>query len=579
MSANSLFDPVIDGGVRNPNWFEGRLLTAQSMRERDLAERQRDQLLGRAIGSGVIEGLWVTRGAARSDGTVRTLSISKGSAITPSGDALVLGRDITVDVVPPAANNPTGPALFAPCQDPPAIATMPSGFGIYVLVMSSATGYRERAPKSGLGTEGVVTGCGDAFAVEGAQFRLEKLEPHNISIIDDAGRSELTTLIANSANPASRSLLRSIVAHHCFGTPDLANFAVDPFATSAGVSDFLELGALDDLRRLKRITCCDVPIAVLLWNINGVDYLDHWSVRRTPLPVAMSTQLPIPASARTRIEGVARFLQFQEHLAAVVADSTIPTSIRADGWFRYLPAAGLLPLTGTNKGVQLATFLQGIPLHLPQPPEYSSIDGPVFLEGARLPPLLETSFVYPPVELTITQSERSALWVLQYWMHRLSHKIPLLWAVHSFHHSAERLTAATGARHHWTEAILLAPLVLLTVTLFQVPEHIFAMSVLLSKVQDALQHVNYKIAWHRVGIWFNTPWWHRIHHSVDPKHYNKNFSVGFPIVDVIFGTAYYPAPDEYPETGLDPRENPRLWEGIIWPFPRWLGRRRDAQVA
>ena len=159
---------------------------------------------------------------------------------------------------------------------------------------------------------------------------------------------------------------------------------------------------------------------------------------------------------------------------------------------------------------------------------------------------------------------------VKYWMHRLSHMIPLLWAVHSFHHSAERLTAITGARHHWTEEIFLAPLVFLAVMLFQVPEHILSMSLLLVKVQDGMQHVNYKIAWHRVGIWFNTPWWHRIHHSVEPKHYNKNFSVAFPIMDVIFGTAYYPAPDEYPETGLSPRQNPQLWEGIIWPFRGWL---------
>ncbi len=159
----------------------------------------------------------------------------------------------------------------------------------------------------------------------------------------------------------------------------------------------------------------------------------------------------------------------------------------------------------------------------------------------------------------------------KYWMHRLAHMIPLLWAVHSFHHSAERLTVATGARHHWTEAIVLAPLVFLSVMLFKVPEHILSMALLLNKVPDGLQHLNYKIAWHRVGIWFNTPWWHRIHHSVEPKHYDKNFSVTFPIMDVIFGTAYYPAPDEYPETGLSPRENPHLWEGIIWPFRGWLG--------
>jgi sterol desaturase/sphingolipid hydroxylase (fatty acid hydroxylase superfamily) len=163
----------------------------------------------------------------------------------------------------------------------------------------------------------------------------------------------------------------------------------------------------------------------------------------------------------------------------------------------------------------------------------------------------------------------------KYWMHRLAHMIPLLWAVHSFHHSAERLTVVTGARHHWAEKIVLAPFLFLTLMLFQVPEHIMAIAILLMNIPDGLQHLNWKIAWHRAGIWVNTPQWHRIHHSVEPKHFDKNFSSAFPIMDVIFGTAHRPAPDEYPETGLRPRENPQLWEGIIWPFRRWLGPRRE----
>lgn len=168
----------------------------------------------------------------------------------------------------------------------------------------------------------------------------------------------------------------------------------------------------------------------------------------------------------------------------------------------------------------------------------------------------------------------------KYWIHRLSHSIPLLWATHSFHHSAECLTVATGARHHWSEAIIVAPLLFLALMLFQVPEHIMSAAVLLMKVPDGLQHLNYRIAWHRAGIWVNTPQWHRIHHSIEPVHCNKNFSSTFPIMDVIFGTAYRPAPDEYPRTGLTPRENPQLWEGIIWPFRHRLGSRRaDASAA
>ena len=189
---------------------------------------------------------------------------------------------------------------------------------------------------------------------------------------------------------------------------------------------------------------------------------------------------------------------------------------------------------------------------------------------------LEAQSVFGSIALVIVY----ALYIdcAKYWMHRLSHMIPLLWATHSFHHSAECLTVATGVRHHWAEKILLAPLVFLTLMLFQVPAHILSMAVLLMKIPDGIQHLNYKIAWHRAGIWVNTPQWHRIHHSVEPKHYDKNFSLAFPIMDVIFGTAHRPAPDEYPETGLRPRENPQLWEGIIWPFRGWLGPRRESYV-
>ena len=39
----------------------------------------------------------------------------------------------------------------------------------------------------------------------------------------------------------------------------------------------------------------------------------------------------------------------------------------------------------------------------------------------------------------------------KYWLHRLQHKIPFLWELHSFHHSSESLVFITGARHHWID--------------------------------------------------------------------------------------------------------------------------------
>jgi sterol desaturase/sphingolipid hydroxylase (fatty acid hydroxylase superfamily) len=37
-----------------------------------------------------------------------------------------------------------------------------------------------------------------------------------------------------------------------------------------------------------------------------------------------------------------------------------------------------------------------------------------------------------------------------------------------------------------------------------------------------------------------TPQVHRIHHSVDAEHYNRNFADALPIFDIVFGT-YYPS--------------------------------------
>jgi sterol desaturase/sphingolipid hydroxylase (fatty acid hydroxylase superfamily) len=50
-----------------------------------------------------------------------------------------------------------------------------------------------------------------------------------------------------------------------------------------------------------------------------------------------------------------------------------------------------------------------------------------------------------------------------------------------------------------------------------------------------------------------TPAYHRIHHSRDASHFDKNFAGVFPVLDVIFGTAHFPKGDEKVETGLGDR--------------------------
>jgi sterol desaturase/sphingolipid hydroxylase (fatty acid hydroxylase superfamily) len=64
-----------------------------------------------------------------------------------------------------------------------------------------------------------------------------------------------------------------------------------------------------------------------------------------------------------------------------------------------------------------------------------------------------------------------------------------------------------------------------------------------------------------------TPQVHRIHHSIEPQHYNQNFADALPIFDILFGT-YHPPDKDFPVTGLGV-EFPApdsLWSAQIGPL-------------
>ncbi|MDB5394678.1 MAG: fatty acid hydroxylase superfamily protein [Rhodospirillales bacterium] len=162
--------------------------------------------------------------------------------------------------------------------------------------------------------------------------------------------------------------------------------------------------------------------------------------------------------------------------------------------------------------------------------------------------------------------------LLLYGFHRAQHEIPILWAMHSLHHSSDTLSVSTGARHYWLEATLrrlfLFPL---TAFIFSVPAVVSTTAVLLYFVVDACAHLNVRISLGRFALWVNNPQYHRIHHSVRQEHANKNFSDLLPLWDLVFGTVWRPSPDDWPATGLATLEKPSsIFEGRVWPLRRQL---------
>jgi sterol desaturase/sphingolipid hydroxylase (fatty acid hydroxylase superfamily) len=156
---------------------------------------------------------------------------------------------------------------------------------------------------------------------------------------------------------------------------------------------------------------------------------------------------------------------------------------------------------------------------------------------------------------------------IAYWMHRAQHAVPALWAMHSLHHSAEAMTIVTGARHFWFENAAQTALLPFMVVLFKIPPVFLVVIPLIYFLPDGCAHLNVRLPLGRFALWFNNPQYHRIHHSVLPEHRDKNFCKMLPLFDLIFGTAWAPAPDEFPATGLTPSEKPNsLMDGIIWPI-------------
>lgn len=159
-----------------------------------------------------------------------------------------------------------------------------------------------------------------------------------------------------------------------------------------------------------------------------------------------------------------------------------------------------------------------------------------------------------------------ALDLYKYTFHRLQHAIPFLWAMHSFHHSANGITFITGARHFWLERVLSDAFLPILTILFRIPPDMAIAAGFIFFVPDACAHLNVRIPLGRFVTWINNPQWHRIHHSVHPEHRDKNFAAFFPLLDILFGTAWVPKPDEYPATGLVPAERVDIINSVIWPI-------------
>lgn len=365
MDAKQLTEAILDGGIPSTNFFNGRMLSGEDLTREQESNREARRRLARSVGAGVADGLEVAVPVGIDTRHTPVVEVAPGLALNRRGDTLKLSNATRVSLVhsTDAPNAPTA-APFNDC-DPFQPDVYAADAGIYLLAISPASARTGRAPVSGLGN--VAAACNTNYTFEGVQFRLIQLP-----------------LAAAEMRDAQR--LRRHVAHLCLGFYAARAGVKLPFAAPPAGS-----GLLDNLPASRRLTECDVPLAIIHWTNNGgIDFVDLWSVRRHVTRRRAAGQWGMLADARRASEATAMFLQFQEHIDALCAPPNNPQTLVATEHFRYLPPVGFVPtiVGGATRGVEYRTFFSGL-----------TVRPPVFVEAARCDALFREAVAYAPIDL------------------------------------------------------------------------------------------------------------------------------------------------------------------------------------
>ena len=149
--------------------------------------------------------------------------------------------------------------------------------------------------------------------------------------------------------------------------------------------------------------------------------------------------------------------------------------------------------------------------------------------------------------------------------HYLMHRLTVLWQFHELHHSAEVLTPITVYRVHPVEelvgglvgAVVGAIVGVLYGSAFRRETDIltiFGVNVIILGFflfGNTLRHSHIWLSYGPVmSRLFISPAQHQIHHSTDPKHWNKNFGYIFAIWDLFCKTLYVPQHRETLQFGV-----------------------------
>jgi hypothetical protein len=365
-----LQQPIAVDGLQSTNFFNGRLVTGADMTREQVARREADRRIGSAVGDGIAEGLEVEIQSSTSANPI--VRIKAGLAVNRCGQTLYLSQNTSLDLLHRFGNLAQPSTIFKTCQ-PPTNGTYTAGFGLYLLVLSPAEMSVGRASTSGLNN--AFSTCNTDVIVETVQFRLLGVD----------------SFLTGETLP-DQDKLRNFIAYKCFGNTQKAEFFKNPWGFSTD-----EYGLIDKMRK-QTLAADDVPLAIINWTSTGLKFIDNWSVRRRISSKTTSNNWTQFVGDRRLSDSEAMLNQFDEQLSQLVSTSNNPKTVEADDYFRYLPAAGIIPLDvpgSTVKGFDKNIF-------------FGSRISPnvIQTDGDRLRSLLHESLLHEPIDLNSTEKIR-----------------------------------------------------------------------------------------------------------------------------------------------------------------------------
>jgi sterol desaturase/sphingolipid hydroxylase (fatty acid hydroxylase superfamily)/ketosteroid isomerase-like protein len=188
-----------------------------------------------------------------------------------------------------------------------------------------------------------------------------------------------------------------------------------------------------------------------------------------------------------------------------------------------------------------------------------------------------------------------------YFVHYLQHRVPILWASHRTHHSAEALTLLTAPSRltvlplptdllftvptdFLIKGLVMGPVLYWTTpTLHPVAIALIGYIAIYAELNEWFAHSRIRVSYGWANRIFNAPVLHHLHHSAELQHRDRNFGHVLSIYDWIFGTLYVPARDETWRLGIDASEigarNPhiRIRDYLFEPYRYWWASVRSLQ--